>query len=211
MAEFRLSTFRRDMDQVIQRLNGLNSGRSTCSTHVFIQCQILLVRFMTDVIATRAADRATPEDDEILENMIVWEEKCDDGVDLVQAFSRFICSMRPVFLARMGCDYRQTVITETIVNWATFHQISRREIRPLYFSVFVLDLMVRTSTLSDGRKTEWSERVLKHWLEEMDAAEEDATDVLTRAEEFFADPAVVHEMVRSLRPVFTSHNPYAVH
>jgi hypothetical protein len=164
MAEFRLSTFRRDMDQVIQRLN---SGRSTCSPHQYIQCQILLVRFMTDVIATRSAARATAEDSEILENLEAWEEKCEDGADLVRAFSRFICIMRPHFLARMGCDYRQTVRRRKTDN---FNNFRTTEIKPLYHSVFVLDLMVRTSTLSDGRKTEWSERVLKHWLEEMDAA-----------------------------------------
>jgi DNA-binding FadR family transcriptional regulator len=87
MAEFRLSTFRRDMDQVIQRLN---SGRSACSPHRYIQCQILLVRFMTDVIAARAAARATPEDEEMLENMEFWEEKCEHAEDLVKAFSFFI-------------------------------------------------------------------------------------------------------------------------
>ena len=196
MADFRLSTFRRDMDQVIQRLN---SGRSP---HRYIQCQILLVRFMTDVIATRAAERATAQDREMLENMIVWEEKCDDGVDLVQAFSRFIMSMRPVLLARMGCNYRHTVRRQRIDN---FNHFRTTEITPLYHSVFVLDLMVRTSTLSDGRKTEWSERVVKHWLEELDTAEEDAADVLTRAEDFFADPAVVHEVVHSLGHAFMSH------
>jgi hypothetical protein len=201
MADFRLSTFRHDMDQVIQRLN---SGRSA---HRYIQCQTLLVRFMTDVIATRAADRATPEDEEMLENMIVWEEKCEDGVDLVQAFSRFIMSMRPVWLARMGCDYRRTVRRRQIDN---FNHFSTTEITPLYHSVFVLDLMVRTSTLSGGRKTEWAERVLRNWLEETPGNEEDATDVLTRAEAFFADPAVVHEVVRSLGHAFTSQNPYVV-
>jgi hypothetical protein len=163
---------------------------------------------MTDVIATRAAARATPEDEEMLENMEFWEEKCEHAEDLVKAFSFFISHMRPSFLARMGCDYRRTVRRRKIDNFNTFRTT---EIKPVYHSVFVLDLMVRTSTLSDGRKTEWSARVLQDWLEDLDTAEEDATDVLTRAEEFFADPAVVHEIVRSLRPVFTSQNPYVVH
>ena len=200
MADFLLSTFRRDMDEVIQRLN------SERPPHV--KCQILLVRFMTDVIATRAADRATPEDEEMLEDMICWEEKCEDGEDLVQAFSTWIKNMRPAFLARMGCDYRRTVRRQQIA-----HNFSTTEITPLYHSVFVLDLMVRTSTLPGGRKTEWAERVLRNWLEETPGNEEDATDVLTRAEAFFADQAVFDEVVRnlgSLGQAFTSQNPYVV-
>jgi hypothetical protein len=207
MADFLLSTFRRDMDEVIQRLN------SERPPHV--KCQILLVQFMTDVIATRAADRVTREDEEMLEDMIVWEEKCEDGEDLVQAFSTWIKNMRPAFLARMGCDYRRTVRRQQIDN---FNHFSTTEITPLYHSVFVLDLMVRTSTLSGGRKTEWAERVLRNWLEETPGNEEDATDVLTRAEAFFADQAVFDEVVRSLGDIllrsighaFTSQNPYVL-
>jgi len=194
------------MAPVIARLN--SCAHSGLSPHPYIQCQILLVQFMVEVID----DSSDPE---VVENLCVFEEKCERGEDLVQAFSRWVCSVQPHVLERMGCDYRQTVITETIVNWATFHQSSRREIRPLYFSVFVLDLIVRTSTLSDFRKTEWSTRVLMNWLESLEGP---ATNVLNRAEAFFADlePALVHSLVSqlvvhsSVRSLCacTSQNPY---
>ena len=191
------TTFRDDMARVIERLKSY--ADSGLSAHV--QCQILLVQFMTDVIAET-------QDTEVLENLDVFLEKCEDGEDLVQAFSGWVCSIQPHVLERMGCDYRQTVITETIVNWATFHQFSRSEIRPLYFSVFVLDLIVRTSTLSDFRKTEWSTRVLMNWLESLEGP---ATNVLNRAEAFFADlePALVHSLVVQ-GCARTSQNPYVV-
>ena len=58
------STFRDDMARVIERLNSY--AHSGLSPHPYIQCQILLVQFMTDVIAET-------QDTEILENLDAWE------------------------------------------------------------------------------------------------------------------------------------------
>ena len=65
------TTFRRDMARVIEHLN------SGLSPHQYIQCQILLVQFMTDVIAIT-------QDTEILENLDAWEEKCEDALDSLE-------------------------------------------------------------------------------------------------------------------------------
>jgi hypothetical protein len=206
-------TFRDDMAAVIERLK--YNARRGRSPHPYVKCQILLVQFMTDVIAESG-------DKEVLENLDVFEEKCEYNEDLVRAFSRWVCYLEPQILERLGCDYRQTVIKTTIENWSGFSTERTSEIRPLYFSVFVLDLIVRESTLSDDMKNEWSTRVLMNWLENMEGP---ATNVLERAEAFFEklEPAVADSLVDSLvrnlgprvrtRAAFTGArviNPYAV-
>lgn len=186
-----LSTFKREMDGVIEYL------KSGVSSHKYIQCQILLVKFMKDVLANT-------NEKEIIESLDAWEEICEERKDLVQEFSRYIRVTQPYFLERMGCDYKQLVIKKRIDNWGNF---SIREIRPLYFSVFVLDLMIRTSTLlSDVRKTEWSTEVLKNWFE----SQEDATNFLNRAEYFFECHGL--PLVYGLPLVLgsQSQNPYVV-
>ena len=69
------ATFRDDMARVIERLNSY--AYSGLSPHPYIQCQILLVQFMTDVIAET-------QDTEILENLDAWEEKCEDALDSLE-------------------------------------------------------------------------------------------------------------------------------
>jgi hypothetical protein len=186
-----LSTFKRDMDGVIEYL------KSGVSSHKYIQCQILLVKFMKDVLANS-------NEKETIESLDGWQEICEERKDLVQEFSRYIRVTQPYFLERLGCDYKQLVIQKRIDNWGNY---LIREIRPLYFSVFVLDLMIRTSTLlSDVRKTEWSTKVLKNWFE----SQEDATNFLNRAEDFFESHGLplVYGLPLVLRS--QSQNPYVV-
>jgi hypothetical protein len=160
-------SFKREMDKMILHLN------SGVSSPTYIQCQIWLVRFMKDEVTK-------DKDKELIENLEVWEEKCDDRKDLVKCFSDWICYIRPRVLESMGCDYKKTVIIKRIDRCNSIVE----EIRPLYFSVFVLDWMVRTSALlTDAQKTEWSTTVLRNWFER----HEDATLFLDRAEEFFLE------------------------
>ena len=99
-----IATFKSDMDKVIEHLN------TGFSSHKYIQCQILLVQFMKDVLANT-------NEKLIIENLDAWEEKCEDRVDLVQAFSKWVCSVQPHFLQRMGCDYTQTVLIQKVDDY----------------------------------------------------------------------------------------------
>jgi len=160
-----LSEFKKYMDETILELK--NNG----SSHRLIQCQILLVIFMRDVVADT-------NDEEIHANLIWWVELCDDKKDLVYGFSRFMRLLRPHLLRNMGCNFDQVL---KLINIDNHGYKSYEEIRPLYFSVFVLDWIIRTSKLlTDVQKNEWSTRVLRNWFE----TEEDAKDFFDRAEVF---------------------------
>jgi hypothetical protein len=178
-----LSTFKKDMQQEIEKL------KSGGSSHKYIQCQILVLKFMKDVLSNT-------NDKETIENLIVWEEKCEDAKDLVQEFSRWIMLVQPPFMKSIGCRKSNKMIKERFYVFGRMQTI-HGEIRPMYFSVFVLDWMVRTSKfLSDVWKTAWSTNVLKDWFE----SQEDATNFLDRAEYFFENPGLVDEIMRSFDP-----------
>jgi hypothetical protein len=109
----------------------LNSG---VSSHKYIQCQIWLVRFVKDEVAI-------DNDKEFIENLIVWEEKCDDREDLVKCFSDWITSVKPRVLECMeewvyGLLSRFTLIRLRRISLATFaafggaHNYELSRVRP---------------------------------------------------------------------------------
>jgi hypothetical protein len=127
--------------------------------------ELLLVAFMKDKIATCP-------DDEIPENLEVWQEKCEDpAANLITAFNALMLSLKPSLLNDIGYDFAES---------------SRQN----HTSIFVIDWMVQhsKSALPRGKKDEWIKEVVDddpsflHWF--VSGNGERADGFLERAEKF---------------------------
>jgi hypothetical protein len=121
--------------------------------------ELLLVAFMKDKIAPCP-------DDEIAENLEVWQEICEDpAANLITAFSELILSLKPSVLNDIGYDFAESS-------------------RPNHTSIFAIDWMVQhsKSALPRAKKDEWDEEVVLDWFVSGNA--ENADNFLARAEKF---------------------------
>ncbi len=102
-------------------------------------CDLLLVRFMRDKVAPSC-------DAEMAENLVVWQEKCDDpDANLVISFNKIMLSLKPPIL-------KEQLSYEFSDGNKTNHT-----------SVFVIDWMVQHSpwALIKAKKDEWIDEVVK--------------------------------------------------
>jgi hypothetical protein len=121
--------------------------------------ELLLVAFMKDKIAPCP-------DDEIAENLEVWQEKCEDpATNLITAFNALMLLLKPSVLNDIGYDFAES---------------SRQN----HTSIFVIDWMVQhsKSALPRGKKVEWIKEVVLDWF--ASGNDERADGFLERAEKF---------------------------
>ncbi len=130
-----------------------------CNAGKWSLCELLLVAFMKDKIAPCP-------DDEIPENLEVWQEQCEDpAANLITAFSELMLSLKPSVLNDIGYDFAD----------------SRRQ---NHTSIFVIDWMVQhsKSALPRAKEEKWIKEVVLDWFVSGNA---ERTDVfLERAEKF---------------------------
>jgi hypothetical protein len=151
----------------------------------FRLCELLLVAFMKDNIAPCP-------DDEIAENLEVWQEKCEDpAADLITAFSALMLSLKPSVLDDIGYDFAE----------------SRRQ---NHTSIFVIDWMVQhsKSALPRVKKDEWIKEVVLDWFVSGNA---ERTDVFLEHAEKFLQKGVKGESwgAKILRKVIQT-NSYVI-
>lgn len=127
-------------------------------------CELLLVAFMRDKVAPSC-------DTEIAQNLVAWQEKCEDpDANLVNSFNKFMLLLKPSILKEQ-LSYE-------------FSDGNKKN----HTSVFVIDWMVQNSpwALIKAKKDEWIEEVVRDF--DPDNAES-AEDFLERAEKFLQNSA----------------------
>jgi hypothetical protein len=153
--------FRVDMKKLIEGFlkSPSSEGAEQPAMRRFRLSELLLVAFMKDKIAPCP-------DDEIAENLEVWQEKCEDpAANLITAFSELMLSLKASVLNDIGYDFAES---------------SRQN----HTSIFVMDWMVQhsKSALPRAKKDEWIKEVVLDWFVSGNA--ESAEGFLERAEKF---------------------------
>jgi hypothetical protein len=154
-------SFRDDMKKLIEGFLKPPSSEAAeqPALRQFRLSELLLVAFMKDMIATCP-------DDEIAENLEVWQGKCEDPEgNLITAFGELMLSLKPSVLNDIGYDFAESS-------------------RPNHTSIFAIDWMVQhsKSALPRAKKDEWIKEVVLDWF--VSGNTESADGFLERAEKF---------------------------
>jgi len=150
--------FRDDMKKFIQGFMNAEGSSSQPAPRKWKMCELLLVGFMRNTVAPSFHS-------EIAENLVVWNEKCNDpDENLIDSFHEMMVILKPPVFEEKDIGYK-------FEDGKKMNQTS----------VFVVDWMVR-KFLPPAKIPEWDKKVVLTWFDASNF--ESAAKVLERAEIF---------------------------
>jgi len=151
-----VSEFKEDMKRFVE---SFLDGRDRPLSRKRSLCELLLVAFMRNKVALSC-------DDVIAENLVVWQEKCEEADEnLIDAFHKLMQSLKPHIFQEL--DY--TIVESNKKN---------------HISIFVINWIVQHSDykIPVGKLDDWADKVVRQWFDSDNTETSDG--FLERAETF---------------------------